>query len=253
MAGQPEGATWEERRRNLNQDGSACGGAPPPPRPPPPPPGGAPCPGGPPCPGGAPCPGGPPRPAGAPRPSGAPRPCSPPHPGCAPHPSGAPPRRQGASSNHAPPAYDGSDRDSDDSDNPRPPVRRCLYGGPGSTSRTGGSGTTRSAGGVVRQGNLVGGVGCGMGDGSGSKEGDARGTQGDHDTGHVGTGGGGGSSSRVVTGAVRGILAQPGGTGRSGAGVSCRTPRTPVQPTRGRSWCGFYGAPSRSEGPGGSG
>ena len=96
-------------------------------------------------------------------------------------------------------------------------------------------------------------MGSGMGDGSGSEEGDVRGTQGDHDTGHVGTGGGGGSSSRVGTGAVRGTLAEPAGTRRSGAGVSCRTPRTPGQPTRCRSWCGCYGAPSRSEGPGGSG
>jgi len=43
-----------------------------------------------------------------------------------------------------------------------------------------------------------------MGDGSGSEEGDVRGAQGDHDTGHVGTGSGGGSSSRVVTRAVYG-------------------------------------------------
>ena len=46
------------------------------------------------------------------------------------------------------------------------------------------------AGGVVRQGNLVGGVGSRMGDGNGSEEVGVRGAEGDHDTGHVGTGGG---------------------------------------------------------------
>jgi len=46
-----------------------------------------------------------------------------------------------------------------------------------------------NSGGVVRQGTLIGGVGSGMGDGSGSEEGGASGAQGDHDTGHVGTGG----------------------------------------------------------------
>ena len=64
-----------------------------------------------------------------------------------------------------------------------------MYGGPGTTSRTRGSGTTGGAGGVVRQGNLVGGVGSAMGDGSSGEEGDARGAQGGHDTRHVGTGG----------------------------------------------------------------
>jgi len=63
-----------------------------------------------------------------------------------------------------------------------------------------------------------------MGDGSGSEVGDARGAQGGHDTGHVGTGGGGGSNSRVVTGAVGCTPAHPAGTGPSGAGVSRRTP-----------------------------
>jgi len=92
-----------------------------------------------------------------------------------------------------------------------------------------------------------------MGDGSGSKEGDARGAQGDHDTGHVCTGGGGGSSSRVVTGAVGGTPAHPAGTGLSGAGVSSRTLRTPVQPTCCRGWSGWSGARRRSAGPGGSG
>jgi len=58
-----------------------------------------------------------------------------------------------------------------------------------STSRTGGSCTTRGAGGVVRPGNLVGGVGSDMGDGSGSEEGGARGPQGHNDTTHVDTGG----------------------------------------------------------------
>jgi len=69
----------------------------------------------------------------------------------------------------------------------------------------------------------------------------------------VGTGGGRGSSSRVVTGAVRSTPAQPAGTGPSGAGVSTHTRQTPVQPTRGRGWSGWSGAPRRSAGPGGSG
>jgi len=84
-------------------------------------------------------------------------------------------------------------------------------------------------------------MGSGMGDGSGSEEGDARGAQGDHDTGHVGTGGGGGSSSSVVTGAVRGTPAHPAGTEPSGAGVSSHTLRTPVQPTRGPVGVGVVG------------
>ena len=83
-------------------------------------------------------------------------------------------------------------------------------------------------GGVVRQGNLVEGVGSGMADGSGSQEGDARGAQGDHDIGHVCTGRGGGRSSRVVTRAVGGTPGHPTGTGPSGAGVSRCTQRTPV-------------------------
>jgi len=128
-----------------------------------------------------------------------------------------------------------------------------LYGGPGRTSRTGGSGTTGGAGGVFRKGNLVEGVGSGMGDRSGSEEGDARGAQGDHDTGHVGTGGGGGSSSRMVTRAVGGTPAHRTRTGPSGAGVSCHTPRMPVQPTRGRGWSSWSGARRRSVSPGGSG
>ena len=243
MAGEPDGTTREEMRRHLNQDRGARGGAPPPP---PPPPGGAPPPPSPgpggappppsPGPGGAPPPpspgpGGAPHPAGVPPPGRAP---PPPLPRGAPPQRGAPPRRQRAFSHHSPPAKEGSDRDSDGSDNPRPPVRSCLYGGSGSTSRTGGSGTTGGAGGVVRQGNLVEGVGSGMRDGSGSEKGDTRGAQGDHDTGHVGTGGSGGSSSRVVTGAIGGTPAYPAGTGPSGAGVSSGTLRTPVQLTRGR-------------------
>ena len=128
-----------------------------------------------------------------------------------------------------------------------------MYGGPASTSRTGGSGTTWGAGRVVRHANLVGGVGSGMGDGSGSKDGDARGAQGDHDTGHVGTGGGGGSTSRVVTKAIGGTPAHLAGTGPSGAGVSTRTPRTLVHPSCSRGWSGTSGARRRSAGPGGSG
>jgi len=71
-----------------------------------------------------------------------------------------------------------------------------------------------------------------MGDGSGSEEGDTRGTQGEHDTGQVGTGESGGRSSRVVTGTVRSTSAHPAGTWPSGAQVSSRTPRTRVLPTR---------------------
>jgi len=247
MAGKPDGASREKMRRHLNQDGGAPGGAPPPP--PPPPLGGTP-PSPPPPPGGPPHPGGAARPACVLPPGRAP---PPPPPGGAPLQRGAPLRRQGAYSHHSRPANDGSASDSDDSDNPRPPVRRRLYDGPGSTSRTDGSGTRGGAGGVVRQGNLVGGVGSGMGDGSGSEEGRARGAQGDHDTGHVGTGEGGGSSSRVVTRAVGGTLIHPAGTGPSGAGVSSCTLRTPVQPTRVRGWSGWSGACSHSAGPGGSG
>jgi len=128
-----------------------------------------------------------------------------------------------------------------------------LYGGPWSHSRTGSSGTTGCAGGVVRQANLVGSVGSDMGDGSGREEGDARGAQGDHDTVPMGTGGDGGSSYTVVTGAVRGTPAHPARTVLSGAGVSRCTPRTPVQPTRGTGWSGWSGAGRRSAGPGGSG
>jgi len=127
MAGQPDGATREEIRRHLNQDGSAPRGAPPPrpPRPPPPP-------------GGAPRPGGVHSPAGVAPPGRALPPRSP---GGAPPQRSLPPGRQGASSYHSPPANHGSDSNSDDSDNPRPPVRRHLHGGRGSTCRTGGSGT----------------------------------------------------------------------------------------------------------------
>jgi len=81
-----------------------------------------------------------------------------------------------------------------------------------------------------------------MRDGSGSEEADARGAQGDHNTGHVGTGGDGGSSSRVVTGAIGGTPAHPAGTGPSGAGISSHIPRTRVQPTRGWGWSGWSGA-----------
>jgi len=136
MAGQPDGATGEEMRRHLNEYGGAPMGAP---LPPPPPPhlGGPPAPPTPP--GGAPRPGSAPRPAGVPPPGRAP---PPPPPGGAPPRRGAPLGRQGASSPHSPPANDRSDRDSDDSDNHRPPVRHRLYSGPWSTSQTGGSGTT---------------------------------------------------------------------------------------------------------------
>jgi len=260
MAGQPDGATQEEMRRHLNEAGGAPGGAPPP-SPHSPPPGGAPPP--PPPPRGAPRPGGALRPCGASRPCGAPRPARvppprrapPPHPppGAPPPRCSAPPLRQRASSHHSPPANAGSDSHSDDSDNPRPPVRSRLYGGPGSTSQTGGSSTTGGAGGVVRQRNRVGGVGSGMGDGSGSEEGDARGAQGDHDTGHVGTVGGGGSSSRVVTEAVGGTPAHQARTGPSGAGVNSRTRRTPVHPTCSRGWSGWSRARRRSADSGGSG
>jgi len=60
-----------------------------------------------------------------------------------------------------------------------------------------------------------------MGDGSGSEEleGDVRGAQGDHDTGHVGTGGGGGSSSRVVTGPSEAHLHSALEQGRLGLGL----------------------------------
>jgi len=136
MAGQPDGTTWEEMRGHLKEDGSASRGAPPPP-PPPPPPECAPPP--PPPSGGAPRPSGAPRAAGVPPPGRAP-PSSPPA-GAPPRPS-APPCHQGAASHHSLPANEGSDGDSDDSDNPRPPVRRHLYYGPVSTSRTGGSCTT---------------------------------------------------------------------------------------------------------------
>ena len=109
------------------------------------------------------------------------------------------------------------------------------------------------AGGVVRQGNLVGGLGSVMGDGSSSKKDGARCAQGDHDTRHVGTGGGGGGASRVMTGAVRGTPAHPAGTGPSGAGVSSRTPRMPVQPTRDRGCSNWSGPLRHSAGPGGGG
>jgi len=132
-------------------------------------------------------------------------------------------------------------------------VHHHLYGGPGSTSHTDGTGTRGGAGGVVRQGNLVGGVGSGMGDGSGSEESDARGAQGDHDTRHVGTGGDGGSSSTVGTWAVGGTPAHPAGTGPSRARVSSGTPRRTLQPTGGMGLRGWSGARRCSVGPGGSG
>ena len=83
MAGQPDGATREEMRRHLNEDGGAPRGAPPSPHPP----------------GGAPRPGGAPCPAGVPPPGHAPPPAPP---GGAPPQRGAPPCRQGASSHHSP-------------------------------------------------------------------------------------------------------------------------------------------------------
>jgi len=239
MAGQPDGATREEMRSHLNEDTGAPWGA----RPPPPPParGGAPPP---PPPASAVS-----RPAGVPPPRGAPT---------APPPAGEPPwwgapGRQGAPSHHSRSADDGSDSDSDNSDNPRPPIRRRLNGYPGSTSWTGSSCTTAGAGGVVRQRNLVGGVGSGMGDGSGSEDCEVRGAQGDYDTRHVGTGGVGGSSSSVVTGAGGGTPAHAAGTGLSEAGVSSCTPRTPVHPTCGMGWSALSGARRCSAGPGGSG
>jgi len=70
------------------------------------------------------------------------------------------------------------------------------------------------AGGVVRQGNLVGVVGSGMEDGRGSEEGDARGAQGDHDTGHEGTGGGGGGRMQMRSGGA-GVRAGAGAGGRA--------------------------------------
>jgi len=181
MAGQPDGATYEEMRHQLNLDGGTPGGAPPPPPPrrPPPPPWGAPPPRQ-------------PRPGGAPRPAGVPhaRQAPPSSPGSAPPWGCAPSRHHRASSHYLPPAYDSSYNDCDDSQNACPPVCRRLYGGPGGTSQTGGSCSTGGGGGVVRQGNLIGGMGSRMGDGSGSEKGGTRGAQGDHDTRHVGTGGG---------------------------------------------------------------
>jgi len=240
MAVQPDSATREEIRLHLNQDGGAPGSA----APPPPPRGVPPSP--PPHPGGAPRPGGAPGPAGVPPPQVSPRP---PHPGGAPPRFGAPPVRHGASSHHSTLTNAGSDSKSDDSDNPQPPIRRRLYGGPGSTSQAS-SGTMAGAAGVVRQGNLVGGVGSDMEDRSGSEEGGGRGPQGDHDTGHVGTGGGGGSISRVVAGALSGTRAYLAGRGLSRAGVSSRTPRPPVRPTCSRGWSGVRGP---SAGPGRTG
>jgi len=101
--------------------------------------------------------------------------------------------------------------------------------------------------------DLVGVVGSGMGDESGSENGDTRGAQGAYDTWHVGTGKGGGSSNRVVTGAIRDTPAQPARTGPSGAEVSSHIPRTPVQRTHGRGWRGWSGTRRRSGGRGGSG
>ena len=250
MAGQPDGATREEMRHYLNEDSGAPWGAPSP-SPSPPRSRGTHGPGGAPALGAAPHPGRALHPAGVPPPGLAPP--SPPPPLGAPPRSSAPPRRQGASSHHSPPANDGSDSDSEDRDNPHLPVRRCLDGGTRSTSQSAGSGTTEGAGGVVRKGNLMGGVGSGMGDGSGSEEGDTRGAQGDQDTAHVGTGRGGGSSSMVVTGAVGDPPAQPARRERSGARVTSCTPRRPLQPTCGRGWSGCSRARRHSAGPGMSG
>jgi len=63
-------------------------------------------------------------------------------------------------------------------------------------------------------------------------------------------GGGGGSSSRVVARAGGGTPAHTAGTRPSGAVVSSRTPRTTVQPTRGRGWSGWSGARRPSADPG---
>ena len=89
IAGYPDGATREEMRRHLNQEGGGPGGAPPPPQ------GCAP----PPTPGGAPGPGRVPRPAGVPPPGHGP---PPPPTGSAPSWWGAAPRHQRASSHHSP-------------------------------------------------------------------------------------------------------------------------------------------------------
>jgi len=169
MAGQPDGVTREQMRRHINQYGSAPRGAPPLPPAPPPPSRGAPPP---PPPGCSPPPPPPPprgatRPSSAPHPSGTPRPAAVPPPGRAPPPSpsgggprqcGTPPRRHRASSHRSPSASDCRESNSDDRDNPRPPVCHHLCSGPGTTGQTGGSVTMGDARGVVRQGNLVGGV-----------------------------------------------------------------------------------------------
>jgi len=135
MAGQPDSATQQEMRRHLNPDGRTPGGAPPPPpSPSPPPPWSA------------------PRPDGAPRPAGIPPPRRPPprpSPGGAPLRRGPPPCHQGASSHYSPPVNEGSDSHNDDSESPRPIVRRGLYGGPGSTSPTSGTGTRGLLGGLL--------------------------------------------------------------------------------------------------------
>ena len=66
-------------------------------------------------------------------------------------------------------------------------------------------------------------------------------------------GGAGGSTSRVVPRAIGGTPAHPAGKGPSEAGVTSRTPRTPVQLTRGRGWSGWSRAGSHSAGPSKSG
>ena len=160
MARQPDGATRDEMRCYLYRNRCAPTGAHPPP---PPPPRGC-----------------PPRPRGTPRPAPVLPPGRIPPP---PPPVGAPPqcstslRNQGAAYHYSPPAHDGSESDSDHSDHPRPPVHRRWYGGPESTSQTGGTGTKGGAGVVVRQANLVRGMGSGMRDGSGSEESGGRGAQ----------------------------------------------------------------------------
>jgi len=142
MGGQPPDPTREEMRGYQNQGGGAPWGAHlPPPHGSASPPAcleGAP----PPCPAG-----GTPHFGGVPSPGHAP---PPPAPWGAPPRRGAPHGRQGACSDYLPPANYCSKCDSNDRDNPRPPVRRCLNSGPESSGRTASSGTTGGAGGVVR-------------------------------------------------------------------------------------------------------
>jgi len=199
---------------------------------------------------GLPSPGGAPHPASIPPPGHAP---PPPPPRGAPSRRDAPPHYQEASSHHSPPANDGSDSANDDSDNPRPPVRRCLYGGPGSTSQTGGIATT-----LVLEELLDNEIWLRVWVLVWEMEVVVRKVMREVPRETMLPGmwvlrGGGGTSSSVVTGAVGETRAHPAGRRKSGAGVSSRTRRTPVQPTWGRGWSGWSGARRRSAGPGESG